>query len=424
MNFVAKHWAFLRTWTLVDWVWRGSLLGLPWQTRWFLEAPFLEGFPWEQGRISVYASMLLMLALVALVAYRDRVWERCSWKRIGGIVLVGIFLAFPTLSWAATGQWMVQGTCLFAWGWALTRSATRKEFGRFTLYALLPVAVFGVWQAFAQSIPASTLFGVAAQDPARLGVSVIQAGTRRFLRAYGAFPHPNIFGGWMMLALLLAWSRSMRERGLLFMLPLFSLALYLSFSRSAWLALMTGACVLVFTAWKTASIRGWFLGAALISLTFGAAALVSPELLFTRLQTSARLEVKSINERVVSLEQGWRVAHLFPFGTGLGAYRVGLTTLCAAKGCAVPTEPPHAVPALALGELGVLRASVLLTGLGFLLIRFRRRAFTLLPIAVLACFDHYLWSLWAGQTLCVLIVLTAPGAEGKKQTLALVDHEC
>lgn len=424
MNFVAKRWVFLRTWTLVDWAWRGSLIWLPWQTRWFLEAPFLEGFPWEQGRISVYASMLPMLALVALVAYRDRVWERCSWKSTGGILLVGIFLAFPTLSWAATGQWIVQGACLLAWGWTLKRSATREELGRFMLYALLPVAVFGVWQAFAQYIPASTLLGMAAQDPARLGVSVIQAGTRRFLRAYGSFPHPNIFGGWMMLALLLTWSRSMRERGFLFGLPLFSLALYLSFSRSAWFALMVGACVVVFTAWKTASIRRWFRGAVLIGLTFGMAVLASPELLFTRLQTSTRLEAKSINERVVSLEQGWRVMRLFPFGTGLGAYRMGLATLCVGNRCAVPMEPPHAVPALALGELGALRASVLLAGLGFLLIRFRRRAFVLLPIAVLACFDHYLWSLWAGQTLGVLIVLTAPGAEGKKQALALVDHEC
>ena len=46
------------------WTWRLAVLALPWQTRWFQEGPRIAGYPWEEGRISIYASQLLMLLVV------------------------------------------------------------------------------------------------------------------------------------------------------------------------------------------------------------------------------------------------------------------------------------------------------------------------------------------------------------------------
>ena len=46
-------------------LWRLSILTLPFQTRWFHDAS-LAGWPWEQGRWSVYVSWGLMLGTVAV----------------------------------------------------------------------------------------------------------------------------------------------------------------------------------------------------------------------------------------------------------------------------------------------------------------------------------------------------------------------
>ncbi|MBP7006141.1 hypothetical protein KBB27_03400, partial [Patescibacteria group bacterium] len=42
------------------------ILLLPWQTRYFIPGMTLGGYPWEQGRWSLYASMLGIMLVVAL----------------------------------------------------------------------------------------------------------------------------------------------------------------------------------------------------------------------------------------------------------------------------------------------------------------------------------------------------------------------
>lgn len=368
----------------------------------------MSGSVWEQGRISAYASMLVMGALFACAVWKERVWRRCTWKRLAVVLALTAVLLFPSLYWRASAQWVAQVACLAGWVWALTRLATKDQVADWLLVALLVPTIVGLWQSLTQFVPASTVLGLAEQDPARLGVSVIQVGTERFLRAYGSFPHPNIFGGWLVMALLVGWWRSFRSRLWLGTLPLFALVLYLAFSRSAWVALVAGACVLCVCAWRRAGIHYWLRGAVLIGLTFSVAILARPELLFTRIQASTRLETKSINERVASLEQAWGVVRTYPFGTGVGGYRLGLANLCRAEECTVPTEPPHMVPVLLLAELGLVRTVLLLIGAAYALwitrLRWVSGMAAMVPVFVLACFDHHLWSLWAGQTLFALAV--------------------
>jgi len=84
---------------------------------------------------------------------------------------------------------------------------------------------------------------------AQSGASVVQLpGGTRWLRAYGSFPHPNILGGFLCLALPLvagAYLRLPRRSRtawlLLIALALGALALLLSFSRAAWLGIFLGA---------------------------------------------------------------------------------------------------------------------------------------------------------------------------------------
>src|SRR5690349_15713914 len=50
--------------------WRLALLFLPWQTRWFLEGPSVNGFPWENGRISLYLSWIPLIVTIMIFLLR------------------------------------------------------------------------------------------------------------------------------------------------------------------------------------------------------------------------------------------------------------------------------------------------------------------------------------------------------------------
>ena len=49
--------------TIFTWLWRVALLLLPWQIRWFVGVE-LVGWPWEQGALSVYASLIPLIGTV------------------------------------------------------------------------------------------------------------------------------------------------------------------------------------------------------------------------------------------------------------------------------------------------------------------------------------------------------------------------
>ncbi len=107
-------------------------------------------------------------------------------------------------------------------------------------------ALIGGLQVAAQSSIGLYALGEFKLDPARSGISIIQAGGIRWLRPYGLLPHPNILGGTLAVGLILggaglAWaSGRMRAIGLLIYLGVWWVFL-LTFSRGAWLGFIGGA---------------------------------------------------------------------------------------------------------------------------------------------------------------------------------------
>ncbi|MBP9747875.1 O-antigen ligase family protein [Patescibacteria group bacterium] len=381
--------------------WRLSLIVLPWQIRFFTEA-LIDGKPWEQGRLSLYASMLLMVAVIALEGSVLR--DRRFW-RVAGMLLA---LTIPSLFLVTSWQWALWSALLIAWGIAMRRVAPWREREAWVLGSLALSACVGLLQVAMQYIPPITLLGMAEQIPATSGVSVIETGVERWLRAYGPFPHPNIFGGWMAVGLILAvrrWMDGSRAWWLSAFTVLFTLALYGSFSRSAWLAVLVGLGWLFVTMWRRLvdwrSARPYLL----IGCVVVGAVWLRPELLFTRLAPSTRLETWSVNERIASLEQGIEVVRAHPLGTGPFAYRLGLERVCVDRSC-VTKEPPHNVFLLMLAELGWVRLSFVLLGCVFLLLRGGISRHTLplvFALTVIALLDHYLWSAWSGMGLIALV---------------------
>jgi O-antigen ligase len=110
----------------------------------------------------------------------------------------------------------------------------------FLLGLIIPIAL-GWFQVLTGGSSESTLLGIADKDAQTLGVAVVETDDGRTLRAYGTFPHPNIFGGYLAVGVIaLAWltrfAKSKREIALMLVgSAVLGSTLIVTFSRSAWL---------------------------------------------------------------------------------------------------------------------------------------------------------------------------------------------
>jgi hypothetical protein len=203
--------------------------------------------------------------------------------------------------------------------------------------------------------------------PEGQGVSVIEAGGRRWLRAYGLAPHPNLLGGYLGMSLLVTlgavrsgsrWVRAF----LAVAMGIGALGLFASFSRSAWLGTMLGLVYLGWLTrpwqavnWRSRRVRGIVLGigALLLAVALGLG-ITYGELLSARLlRLSSPLESTSIRERLEDYQQAWGLIRVVPLkGVGSGYY---IPALWAGVG---EDRPPgfrrvHSSYMLAAAELGV-----------------------------------------------------------------------
>ncbi len=423
-------------------LWRAAIVILPWQTRWFSDRQ-LAGWAWEQGRISVYGSWFVLAAAI-VCGFALSVCERLSAgvtssaKRfrfrqlshttqliivfIGWIFCTSILAAhFSTNALRPVLQWWSQIFLLVGFVWLVHRRAVPwvSVAGWFVI-AVIPHAVLGVTQVSMQRVVGWSWLGMATQTPARLGVSIIEHGGLRWLRAYGGFPHPNIFGGWLAIAVLVACmlvvAARTKKQAVWWTVctALCSVALLLTYSRGAWIAAVVGVSIYVVVRYAMRKDRSLFLRVALgcVIVTTCVVGYTQRGLIFTRTTTSTRLEVRSVNERVVSLQNGWKMfrEHTL-FGTGPNVELLRLAEREPVRRSIAPLEPPHNFFLLMLADIGVVGV-VLVAYLAYLCVRsLRRQSITpervsiIVTLFVLALFDHYLWSLWVGQSLLALGVL-------------------
>lgn len=398
---------------LFSWAWRLAIFALPWQTRWFADAS-LAGWPWEQGRWSFYASWLLILATIVGGAFLKKFQISNFKSQKKTVVIFSLFVALTLLttsSIAATAQWWVQILLLAALAVTLRRAEIpRREIATWFVISLLPHVAFGFWQYAAQGVSAVKWLGIAAQDPRTLGVSVVEAAEFRTLRAYGGFPHPNIFGGWLAIGLVTSLAlakdaaNKIRVIGWTAASSAIAVTLVLTFSRGAWIAALVGIVVLAIR-----FRRSQFFRVALVSVIVATSIVgFSQRHLFaSRLSSAERLEQKSFEERGQSLRDGLKLFLARPiFGTGPNAELVAMNV----SASPAPLESPHNAFLLAFVNVGV--GGILLLGWFF-----RKRPLTyaifLPPLLILAFFDHYLWSYWSGQALATIALLTVLPPLGK-----------
>lgn len=428
---------------IFDLLWRLAILAPPWQTRWFADAT-LTGWPWEQGRISMYVSWILLAVtivfgwMVRVRSLKRQAASRLTWftSVMTGFVVIASFIITgsdePALK--AALQWWIQIGLLFGFGYTVFRaSISKRQVATWMVIALLPHVALGFWQYAIQAVIGHSWLGMATQLPENLGVSVVEHGVYRLLRMYGGFPHPNIFGGWSAIGLFLSvWLAARagpkwRALGWSFAAAAISIGLLLSYARSAWIGVVVGAVAFVVLltlktwSWRPSNseeVEGTERHYTLVAIGLSLLAMLIvaiPERdhLLSRFDRTQRLEAKSLETRSVSLKTGIDIFQRHPiFGTGPNAELLDVATnLGNPVKTVAPLEPPHNVYVLALANLGFVGFSVLLFIFGMLLRLIwqqpnRNLSLSLLVVlAVIGLFDHYLWSLWAGQVLAAEVLL-------------------
>lgn len=407
---------------------------LPWQTRWIYGAVFIDGAHTEYGIMSLFViEALIALVTIGALLFRSRIDPRYHPTILIGAGLVGmillgtVFVDRPAFSLAMATHLIVTFALFVLL--LFDRVSLRVVCAAFALGLVAPL-IIGALQILTGVSPSSTLFGLAARDAAQLGDSVFTVDGERMLRAYGSFSHPNIFGGFLAVALFAwwhmlasvrsAWPRNVyRALGIIGSVTLLG-GILATGSRSAMLGLFLGLIVMLVARFVPSESRRSRL-VRIISIAAAAVIVIASSLVasFTAPDIAAELrgggvhEERSLRERVVLYQDFVPfAAAMHPVvGYGVGAYVLSYADSDPGKP-AYSYQPIHNAFLLFFAETGLLGTLLLLWFLIALLWGHRSPSpsFPALPplgmasvIITIAFYDHYLWSSWAGLALTAFV---------------------
>ncbi len=426
-NFVQKSFVFLLSFFVFI---------IPWQSRFIYKDIMLEGQIWQFGRLSVYASMLVLFATALAFGWHHREqWHLSKNKWWYGLFFYGlvICLSRPLPILGLYYLFIIFTAILFIW---LAQYVSKKNILWALLLSGLVQSILAIYQSITQNIGANKWLGMAEQLAQNRGVSVLESGDMRILRAYGALPHPNILAGFLVLAILAGlylwhsiytqseqadWQiKKIRKYTLslclvIVSLVLMSFGLLATFSRSALLALVaTLLFIFIFSVIKKDRLTIYVLikYAVLLGLVFLVFNLYYPNLWASRFDLSNRLEAKSIQDRELTYGQlNWSNPQEIVFGQGLGMniYWIYKKTTPLSVD---QLQPIHNWYLLALAEVGLVGVFMFLVLLYFylkksLFIKNKNQVWPwsfVLLILLLGLFDHYLWTSWTGWLMVGVVV--------------------
>ncbi|MBN2884559.1 O-antigen ligase family protein [Patescibacteria group bacterium] len=384
---------------------------LPWQTKLILR-PASSNY-WE---ISIFAAFVF-LYLSLLLLLPSGLLSLSFWKKISLKIRITsfIFLVSALISVFVSGDFLLSLFRFLLLLSAFIFYCILKQLSPLLRQRLLIIflislglqALIGIEQFLTQTSFASTYLGMAYHGAGDLGAIVIETASGRWLRAYGASDHPNIFGGLMALASLTSLyifftEDKMKLRAYaLGAYVLFIISVLFSFSRSAALALSVGLILLIWQNWQT-RYKNLRPAAALLVLTILIVSLFLTQysdLIWSRTQINSRLENNSLVERRTYNGRAWQNFKRSPlFGLGLGASPESDYYQDISRGqvkAAWNYQPAHNYWLLAVVEGGIFFLSALAALWFFVYKKSREHRLLAIFVAlfILTLFDHWLFSL-------------------------------
>lgn len=421
---------------------------LPWQTRLIWQEVFLNGVEWEYGRFSLYGTEILLwliLILFGLWLWRQRPESGFSffyffqqlkkplvltyWLVVLFVIIAGLSVFWALDSNLAFNRFFIllEAITLFCFVFIFPHLKIKSIAISWVGAAALQ-GVFGIWQFFQQLIFANKWFGLANHSPTTAGSIILQTQSERWLRAYGSLPHPNIFGGFLVLGLIfliyLALSAKNRQSRIFVLTSLLLIfpGLFFSFSRSAWLVLIL---TLLFFSFFVRQSQNRFYQTQFFKILILMALLFSILLVnlwqpfFTRVIVNQDSEINSLKLRLTYAQQATAlIQNNFWSGVGLGNYTLAVYQKINQNWPGWYYQPVHNIYLLVLTELGFFGALIFYLVIFLVIGQFVRLVLkksiikpetlvfilALIAILIISLFDHYFWSLYFGQLVFWLIL--------------------
>lgn len=380
-----KYWEYLCL---------GWLALLPWSTVLIVREAAIE-----YNKILLYGTEVLFWVIFGVgfwcqylprPQFNWRLGLLCVWLVASVFGAMDIWLAWQSVRWLLLAMGV-------AWWLAKNKLSFVKQLLAVSL-GFLPVVGLGIAQFFWQITWSVKWLGLVNHIAVEPGTSVVVGEFGRWLRAYGSFPHPNIFGGYLVLLILISALGIRLEQYRwfwLFLAGLSSATLILTFSRSAWLGLLVALLI----GWKYFKDERLQIWVGVVSLVIAVTTVLVWPLISGRTQIIGVQEQQSVSERVSGWHEAMAVWRTQPLrGVGLGNYTVVLQQ----KFSGAPHwtyQPVHNVGLLLLAEVGLI-------GLMVIWLIFRNTSVVtvlpwwwIAPLVTIGLFDHYLLTLYSGWLL-------------------------
>lgn len=308
----------------------------------------------------------------------------------------------------------------------LARTSYRRFFSSLFFWGFFE-SLIGIYQFMLQKSVGLRFLGEAIIAPFLKGIGKVDFLTTKLVRSYGTFPHPNILSAFLLVSLISGFYLWISERSsfnnttvtglikryILFIVPIFSiiLAIFLSFSRSAWLATILFPLIFVIYQFthQTSKIESKkiFQFIAIMCLSGLITVLIFKPLTTNRLNVS--YADPAVNLRLTYSKIGIEIIKNNFFGVGLGNQinysisngvfkKFGLNEIW-------QYEPIHNIYLLIASEVGILSLVFILCFILITISKIKSLLFNLIiatPILILmflGVFDHFLWDIWQGQLL-------------------------
>ena len=384
---------------------------IPWQARIIFSLGYLSGVPSEPQTRSLFAVEIIIAAMLVLrfaamrIEKEKIVRNRCyslaadtktlfAAGTLAVLVALSIIVSLDQVAAVFSALHIIEGLAIFLL--ILTAPSEREARLAFLASALVQSAI-AIEQIIFQRVYPDVWAGVAAHFPEISGTSVVEAAGERFLRAYGTLPHPNILGGMIVVAILSSrplWRRFSVYS--VFVYLLLSLGLFFSFSRLAWLSLAVG----LVAQWIYARrYSGFIKNAAVVAATMLMMSALFTPLVLARVSSAGRLETISIDARVSSLSDAWKLIVREPFtGVGVGNFTAAILQKIDPDRNGYALEPAHSAFVDVFAEIGFF-GFLLFIWLMYLLAMSAWRCGKIglaCALIVLALGDHWAWTTFAG----------------------------
>ncbi len=372
--------------------------------------------------IAMLVTLVLWGLSLIMVHQRIQLGPVYLWLPLAGVSLAGFISAAASVDRALTLYHAVRLGALFPFFLYVVNEVTGPTLvvAAVALQGVLQ-AVVAVAQFLVQRSIGLQVLGEYMLDPAWNGVSIVSTGSDRVLRAYGLTDHPNILGGCLafgLILLLAAYLSAGWETRFILLIPFLpmSLALLLTFSRSAWVAFFVGAVFLVvieLAFHRRAFVKPMLWLILAVGITLAPFVGKEADLLGIRLGAHGAFgtvgaEEQSLGERVLLMQAANDIFAAHPItGVGLGASPIALMDQFPKFG--TDYQPPHVTLLDAALETGFVGGGFyfLLLILPWVVLLRRREllarpqvaaaAALLLALTIVGLFDYYTWLLVPGR---------------------------